>query len=129
MFLVDTNILIYAALDIEPVGFLFQKWVERKQLSLSVIPVSEFLAGIKSKEELAIEPLIAQLDVWPIDLKIARIAAEYRRQFAVKSKPPYLLDCFLAATAKLHNLILVTHNTADFPMKDIKIIDPMRIKR
>lgn len=125
MFLVDTNILIYAALGIEPVGSLFLKWIEQGQVVFSVISIGEFLAGAKKREKLAIEPLIQQLKVLSVDLAVARIAADYRRKYTAKTKPPYLLDCFLAATAKLHNLTLVTHNTADFPMKDINIMDPL----
>jgi predicted nucleic acid-binding protein len=99
--------------------------VEQNLLSLSVIPVSEFLVGAKDEERIVIEPLIDLFGVLPIDLATARVAVDYRRKYALKTKPPYLLDCFLAATAKVHNLTLVTHNTADFPMKDIKIIDPL----
>lgn len=58
-----------------------------------------------------------------VNLEVARLAGEYRKKF-LKKKRIQLLDYFLAAQAKLNNLILVTHNKSDFPMKDIKVISP-----
>ena len=57
-----------------------------------------------------------------MDETVAEIAAQYRQQFRRKEKQVYLIDCLIAATAKLYNLTLVTKNTKDYPMKDIKVI-------
>jgi len=46
------------------------------------------------------------------------------RELDLKTKRVHLLDCFLAAQAKINKLTLVTHNKSDFPMKDIKVISP-----
>lgn len=124
MYLIDTNILIYAALNLEPIASFFNSWTEKNQLTLSVISISEFLAGATPDESQKIEPLIEKLGALPVDLAVARVAANYRRQYTSKSKTPYLLDCLLAATAKIYNLTLLTHNVQDYPMTDIKILDP-----
>lgn len=125
MYLVDTNILIYAAQGIEPVASLFEEWVGRDEVVLSVVPISEFLVGATEKEAIKIERLLEVLRVLPIDLASARQAASYRKKYSRKKKAPFLVDCFLAATAKLYNLTLVTHDVANFPMQDIKIYDPL----
>lgn len=124
MYLVDTNILIYAAIGKEPVASLFTNWLDENKIVLSVVVISEFLAGTKPEENFRLEVLLEQVLILDVDLPIARVAADYRASFSRKKNTPLLLDCFLAATAKINNLILVTHNTTDFPMQDIKIIDP-----
>jgi len=126
MFLPDTNILIRSFLNIEPMASLFSKWLEREEVVLSAVCVSEFLVGASKEDSWKFEPFLDQLDVLPVDLVVARVAAEYRKMFLRKRKRRLLLDCFLAATAKVHNLILVTHNTTDFPMDDIEIFDPLK---
>lgn len=123
MILADTNVLIQAILGEEPDKSFLDKAIKNKQLIFSVISISEFLAQASAKEERIIEELINTFPVLLIDLETARIASKYRKQF-LKTKRAHLLDCFLAAQAKLNNLTLVTHNKSDFPMKDIKIISP-----
>lgn len=54
---------------------------------------------------------------------VAKVAAEYRKQ-SFKTKRVHLLDCFLAAQAKINKLTLVTNNRSDFPMTDIKVVTP-----
>ncbi len=123
MILADTNVLIQAILGEEPDKSLLDKAIKNKQLIFSVISIGEFLAQASSKEEQVIEELINNFPVLLVDLETARMAAKYRKQF-LKTKRTHLLDCFLAAQAKLNDLTLVTHNKSDFPMKDIKVISP-----
>lgn len=123
MILADTNVLIQAILGEEPDKSYLDKAIKNRDLIFSVISVSEFLAQASTKEERIIEELISTFPVLLIDLETAKIASKYRKQF-LKTKRAHLLDCFLAAQAKLNGLTLVTHNKSDFPMQDIKIISP-----
>ena len=68
--------------------------------------------------------MIREFKIVEIDEQTTRTAAKYRKQYSQKSKRIFLIDCFLAAQAKVHNLILVTNNRPDFPMRDIKVIVP-----
>lgn len=128
MYLIDTNVLIYAFLGKEPYSSLLINWTVNQQLALSVVPVSEFLVGADQEETERLELFMEYVKIIPIELSIAKTAAKYRKQYARKKKIPYLLDCYLAATAKVYELKLVTRNKKDFPMKDITIIDPLKIK-
>lgn len=123
MYLVDTNVLILAIKGLDPDKSFLKKAISNKQLYLSVIAVSEFLSQATPDAEDKLEKLIGRFPVLSINLEIARIAASYRKNF-LKQKKILLLDYFLAAQAKLNNLIFVTNNKADFPMKDIKVIFP-----
>lgn len=123
MYLVDTNILVLAIAQKEPDYSFLQKIILKNQLYISVICIGEYLSKATIEEEGEIDKLINKFSVLSVNLEVARSAASYRKKF-LKVKRIQLLDYFLAAQAKLNNLILVTHNKSDFPMKDIKIISP-----
>jgi len=127
MNLLDTNIIITASKNIEPVASFVRQAIEKNDLILSPIVIAEFSVKASLEETEKLDLLIDKFKVVPIDTTIARQAALYRKQSIKKNTKVYLLDCFLAATAKVHNLTLVTHNTQDFPMKDIKIFDPLSL--
>jgi len=122
-YLPDTNIFIGAAKGYLPEANFLSKAIEKEQIVISPIVVAEFLANADVMEEKSFEELISHFDILPINLNVAKLAAEYRKN-SLKSTRVHLLDCFLAAQAKLNKLTLVTHNKADFPMKDIKVLSP-----
>lgn len=123
MFLLDTNVLILGIKAEEPESNFLKKIINKKQLYLSTVSIAEFLTRSSIEEEERLEELIVNFPVLNVDLETAKLAAEYRKD-STKTKRVQMLDCFLAAQAKLNNLTLVTNNKSDFPMKDIKIIKP-----
>lgn len=122
-FLPDTNIFILGLRGNEPEATFLKKAIENKRLYISVVVIGEFLSKVKEQDVKVFDPLVNIFKVLPVDQKVARIAAQLRQE-SLKTKRAYLVDCFLAAQAKIHNLTLVTNNKSDFPMKDIKIISP-----
>lgn len=123
-FLPDSNIFIKASKGFTTELSLINKQIEKNELMISVVAIGEFYAKATDFEKDMFDRLIARFGVLEIDEEVARLAGNYRKEFLGKSKRVYLLDCFLAAQAKVHKLILVTNNKSDFPMKDIKIITP-----
>lgn len=122
-YLPDTNIFIGAAKGYLPQSKFLNKAIQKRQIMISSIVAGEFLAKADTSEEASFEKLLSQFSVLSISIEVARIAAKYRKE-SLKSKRVHLLDCFLAAQAKIQHLTLVTNNKADFPMKDIKVISP-----
>jgi predicted nucleic acid-binding protein len=122
-FLVDTNVYIRAFAGKEPDVSFLQKVVRSNGVALSPIVVAEFLPRALQEERKVFEEIVQSFSPIPIDGQTARIAAYYRTTSLQTSKVR-LLDCFLAAQAKQHNLALVTNNRSDFPMRDIKVISP-----
>lgn len=123
-FLPDSNIFIRASKGFEPEFAFVNKQIEKNELIISVVAIGEFYAKATESEKQMFDNLITRFGVLGIDEIAARLAGDYRSEYLKKSKRVYLLDCFLAAQAKLNNLTLVTNNKSDFPMKDIKIISP-----
>lgn len=124
MFLPDSNIFIRAIKGEEPEASFLGKHMKNGKLFISVVVVSEFLVKAKDNEVEFFERLLEKFTVLQVDLEVSRIAADYRKLFVKRTKRTILLDCFLAAQAKVNHLTLVTNNKADFPMKDIKVITP-----
>ena len=123
-YLPDTNIFIKALYGREPEAKFFLKHLTNANIALSVIVVGEFYPKAEPADLKAFNALLKHLPIVNIDLKTATVAGLYRKKYSRKTKKVYLLDCFIAAQAKVNNLILVTNNKSDFPMRDIKVITP-----
>lgn len=57
----------------------------------------------------------------PID---ASVVAEWTRMLGSKNKDRW--DLALAATARVHDLVLVTRNIKDFETRNVRLLDPFR---
>jgi predicted nucleic acid-binding protein len=125
MYLPDTNIFINAFRNSKPEDSFLEKATAGNNLAISVVVITEFLSGIGENEEVKKDfyKLLDHLKIISVNRDVAEIAGEYRKK-SLKTTKAYLADCFLAAQAKKYNLTLVTNNTSDFPMKDIKIARP-----
>jgi len=110
-------------------------WIEdqqEEQLFLSAVTLSELQDGIertrrqhgaKAKEiELWADQLAASYQILPMDAMCFR---EWGR--IIDRKPDELLeDAMIAATARVHQLIVATQNEADFKRLDVRIVNPFK---
>lgn len=78
------------------------------RLGYSVITRCELLAG-PSERSADVRRLLAPLEEFPIDRKIADRAGELRRENGLRTP-----DALIAATALVRDLTLLTRNLADF---------------
>lgn len=124
MYLPDTNVFILGFQEKTTESKFLAKAIATAQLYISVVVVGEFLAKANETEKKGFLQLMNVFEILPVDREVAQVAAEYRKQMIVKTKRIVLIDCFLAAQAKVYGLVFVTNNVSDFPMKDIKVIRP-----
>lgn len=123
MFLIDTNVVIRAFSGKNPDAKFLRRVIEKRRVNLSVITIAEFLTKASKKEQQSFEKLLRNFPILDINETVARQAAIYRKKYLKKARAK-MLDYLIASQAKVHNLILVTNNKSDFPMKDISIIVP-----
>lgn len=84
--------------------------------SLSVITVTEIMAGVRNaRERKLFEQFANACEAVPIDLEIAALAGRYVNQYR-KSHGVDPIDALIAATAKVKGLPLATLNLKHFPM-------------
>lgn len=111
MILLDTNILIYMALDNRDFDSLREKISTRDEYCTSVICKLEALGypDIQEQEEVTIEGILSSLSQEPITDEIIDRAIRYRKQ-----KKMTVGDAIVAATAVEKGCELWTNNTEDF---------------
>lgn len=132
-YLLDTNVVSELRKPRPHGGVL--AWLnkqEDEQLFLSAVTMGELQSGIertrrqdaaKAKEiELWAEQLAESYQILPMDTQCFR---EWGR--IMERKPDRLLeDAMIAATARVHQLIVTTRNESDFRQLDVRILNPFK---
>lgn len=124
-FLLDTDVLIWHLRGHEPTEELLRELESEQPLGCSVLSVFEVWSGVRAEEEESTLRFLSVLHNIPADEAIAFKAAEYWREFRRQGVTLGQADALIAATANVLNLVLVTYNRDHYPMKDVKIYDPM----
>ncbi|MGL4242923.1 MAG: type II toxin-antitoxin system VapC family toxin [Beijerinckiaceae bacterium] len=130
MYLLDTNIVSEARRGSpEATGWI--RSVKGRTLHVSVITLGEIMRGVELKQRK--DPKAAAvLAEWLTALRelhretvlpvTEAIALEWGRLSAERSRNT--ADGLIAATARVHDLILVTRNVADFEDTGVSIVNP-----
>ena len=59
------------------------------------------------------------------DREAARRAGRYQADWSQRGQTIHTADALIAGTARTHGAVLVTHNLADFPMRDVRVESPV----
>ena len=130
-YLLDTNV-VSELRKAKPHGGVIA-WLatlREEQVSISAVTLSELQTGVEmtrrqdpakaAEIEDWIERLTVTYQIIPMDLKCFR---EYARSMI--GKPDELIeDAMIAATAKVHGLIVATRNERDFRHFDVEVMNP-----
>lgn len=127
MIVPDTNIFIAYFEKKEPAFPLLESFISKKQVIFSVTSVAEFLVKARPVEKDIIDDYLKEFGSVPIDEEIMYQAVIYRKATLTKTKRVLLLDCFIAATAKIHKATLLTFDRGDYPFSDISVKTPIEI--
>jgi toxin FitB len=135
MYLLDTNIISELRKP-RPQGIVvaWLQSVDDAKLFLSAVTIGEIQAGIEltreqdpakaAEIEAWLELVASTYNVLPMDAPAFR---HWARLMHRKSDTLYE-DAMLAATARLHNLVVVTRNVADFKMLDVEVLNPFEVR-
>jgi len=127
-FLLDTNVVSEWVKPQPNAGLM--RWtdsVDEDSVFLSVITLAELRYGIdrmvKSKRRRRLEawlhdelPIRFEGRILSIDPSFADACGRMIRRAKLLGRPIEAMDAFLAATAEIHDLTLVTRNVSDFPL-------------
>ncbi len=132
-YLIDTNVISEVRKGKRCDANVSRWWatVDDDELYLSVLVVGEIRHGIERARRRDAEKAQA-LEMWLNKTKEAfkgrflditgPVAEEWGRMNAIRSLPT--VDSLLAATAKVHELTLVTRNVRDIAETGAKVLDP-----
>jgi len=112
LYTLDTNpIVYYVKREPSAMGILEEIFSKNAPRYISTISVIELFspAMMAEQEKEGIEQLILSAFIIPVDLELAREAAELRAQYRLKTP-----DSAITATALLTRSTLVTRNIKDF---------------
>ncbi|MBI1817448.1 MAG: type II toxin-antitoxin system VapC family toxin [Deltaproteobacteria bacterium] len=121
--LLDSNIIIYAA---QPEQGALRAFVEEKAPAVSVISRIEVLGyhQLQQPERESLDRFFEAAEVLPLSESVVERAVHLRIQRRMS-----LGDSIIAATALVHQLTLVTHNTEDFAwIRELRLLDPLTSK-
>ncbi len=118
MYLLDTDIVSFAVRGDEQVLARFEEQ-GASPILVSTITLYELAYGIersraRARLEAAYSVLLPLLTALPVDEGVALRAAEVRAALESSGRPAGPIDPLIAATALVHGLTLVTHNTKHF---------------
>ena len=119
--LIDSNIVIYGSQ--ERYARVLQFIYSLPQRSVSIVSYVEALGyhRLVESERQSLEGIFQRCQILPLTNIIAQQAVSLRQQRRMG-----LGDAIIAATAMIHNLALVTHNTEDFRwINGLELRDPL----
>jgi predicted nucleic acid-binding protein len=131
MYLLDTNVISEMRKN-KPHGAVvaWLSQIQNRDLYLSAMVVGEIQAGIeltrrqdpeKARElEFWLSQIVATFQILPLDSEVCR---EWARLIDRRTKA-LTEDALIAATAKVHNFILVTRNVRDFQGWGLELLNP-----
>jgi predicted nucleic acid-binding protein len=143
-FLLDTNVISIASPSGPGAPKTFAAWLRQQEelgtLYLSVVTVHEIEKGIRLLEHKKATARAADIRSWlerlitifeerilPFDIEAATVAGELEALALSKGHQPGMADAMIAATAKSHDLTIVTRNTKHFAPFGIDISTPEQI--
>lgn len=76
---------------------------------------------MRPKEEAATEEFLRSLEYYHLTWPVARLAGLLKRDYSRKGTTITVADVTIAAVALVHELMLMTDNVKDFPMKELTL--------
>lgn len=135
-YLFDTNVVSELRKP-RPHGAVLS-WIsglQEKQIYLSAVTIGELQTGVEltrrqdsmkaAEIELWVDQLAQSFQVLPMD---ARCFREWARLMEGKAER-LLEDVMIAATARIHDLIVATRNERDFKQLGVQVLDPFKTAR
>lgn len=93
-------------------------------LATTCVNLAEIEAGLRQRERRKARVLLERLRFLPTDREAAHRAGRYQAEWARRGRTIQTPDALVAGTARAHGAVLVTHNTDDFPMQDVRVEHP-----
>ena len=118
--LIDSDILISYLKGKERAVSLMGELCRDGIPSVSSLSYFEIWASVLPHEKRSVSRLFSSLEILSVDSAVAEQAGAYFNHYRSTGITLGRIDALIAATAKCHDLILVTMNIKDFPMDDIK---------
>ncbi len=120
--LLDTSVIIDAINNKKERRQLLRDLVSQgTSLACCPINITEVYAGLRPHEEASTKAFLRSLELLPMTWPIAELAGLLKRDYRKQGQTLNLGDVMIVATALHNGVALLTDNTKDFPMKDLRL--------
>src|SRR5579859_7510243 len=118
--MVDTNVFI--RLEKSGNAIDLSRWEQPERVYVSVVTISELLMGVhranteerRQRRSVFVEAVISRVGVLDFTIGSARVHAELYAELAKKGQMIGAHDLIIAATARHHDLSILTENVDEF---------------
>lgn len=121
MIILDSSALIELIHGTEK-GKRIQSHIASEESATSVICVHELLAGTRESKIEQMKEFLSTFSNLPVDIEIAHKSAELQRTLECDGNIIGSLDIFIAATALIHNVPLITLDKDIIHVKGLNVI-------
>ena len=91
------------------------------EIATSCVNVAELVRGLRPEERKAATFFLGRLRFLPTGREGATRAGNYIAEWSRRGRTIEIPDALVAGTAREHGAIIVTQNTKDFPMGDVRV--------
>jgi len=120
--LLDTNILIDVLSNQQGRPQLLKKLANQNHsFACCSTVIVELYAGLRPEHRPDAEELLSDLLFVPVTIEAAKLAGMFKHRYARQGTALSVMDTTIAAVAVTNDLMLLTDNTRDFPMAEIKL--------
>ncbi len=98
-------------------------------LATSCVNLAEVESGLRQRERRKAEAVLGRLRFLVTTPEAAYRAGRYQAEWARRGRTIETPDALVAGTARAHGAVLMTHNTDDFPMGDLRVEHPDNVER
>ncbi len=93
-------------------------------LATSCVNLAEIEAGHRQRERRKAEAVLGHLRFLVTTPEAAQRTGRYQAEWARQGRRVEIPDPLVAGTARAHGALFLTHNTDDFPMRDVRVRHP-----
>lgn len=127
MFLLDSDVLIAHLRGKREVVTFLRDLTEEGPLMISVLNRFEILQGARAHDFDRTRDLLDNLESLAVDRRIAGLAGRVSRHYRSTGETIGPVDCLLAATAMIHDLVVVTFNRKHYRAPGLRVYRDMRL--
>jgi predicted nucleic acid-binding protein len=125
LYLLDTTVLIGFLRGTPSIADdLRRKLAAGHMLATTCVNISEVERGLQPKERRRAAAFLDRLRFLVTGPQAARRAGGYQAVWVQRGRTLHAPDALIAGTARSHGAVVVTHNVADFPIRDVRVEEP-----
>ncbi len=122
-YLVDSDGIIDYLNGFAPAVELLQRLNREGDIPCSCdVVLAEVYAGLHPDEQARAEQLLLALEFLPTSPEAARQAGAWKYRYVRQGTTLAITDCLVAAVAAEHDAVVLTRNTRDYPMPEVRTV-------